>query len=684
MFVELLLTIVVTVVVFVKGHMEYVEKLLAVVVTPCLEEDEAYIVRSSKLLVIAFACIAINALFLGVPVTVLGAMYDPTPGVYAVGASLVQVSITGAVFPYLYLRKTRRLPEWLPAIQIWSTVPTTISFGLFSHQGSIVVVSTFAILIGVIMRVRGWYLLLFYGVCINCVHALINDFGDSLPSLHNTLYHTQILSVKIMYLIGCNLFPVVSFGGGLFAIMKEFVQRADEADAAIAMNLAVAEKLRRYDTDGVAVILAANRGKVDENLLEAFAGIQRNLEEFRPHIPDYVIEASKTTTNGDSTSTDDEGTLQEHSTATSACSALFHFADNTSNHSSQSSRHAKIAHPLDGGNPSFRGIDETSLTTEGNTTASTFKSTNHHEILSDSKRPLGVKGRLNGSGSGIERALTTASRPHFFGKATTVFIRFNQGTDAGSSISRSSVATTMASLNKCLELVAVHAKAHNGAIQYMQGCGLAVSFNAVSRVATHECKACAFALALHESIEGLPNTHRNAVHTSIVTSNVLSFFAGNASHLLLTVVGGFMAQHSGMQQFLSEVLGTRTHCITVSQETLPAIEMLFNYRRIGEVTLLPERRRLPICQLLTLSAQLHNEDEWMYHHTQKPQQSESAKLLDQVLASALEGSIQVATPVHNLEECDDVVADACILKRVEHCRATGASFALPVAPIALW
>ena len=61
-------------------------------------------------------------------------------------------------------------------------------------------------------------------------------------------------------------------------IMMDSVQRADQSDAAIAMNLAVADKLRHYDTDGVAEILAANKGKVDEEsrtlvLLDCFPGL---------------------------------------------------------------------------------------------------------------------------------------------------------------------------------------------------------------------------------------------------------------------------------------------------------------------------------------------------------------------------------------------------------------------------
>ena len=91
--------------------MELLNKFKDVVVAPCLEADEAYIVRSRKLLVIASACIIITALLLGIPCCILEAIYTPTPGVYVLGASLLQVTVSGSIVPYLYVRRTRKLPD---------------------------------------------------------------------------------------------------------------------------------------------------------------------------------------------------------------------------------------------------------------------------------------------------------------------------------------------------------------------------------------------------------------------------------------------------------------------------------------------------------------------------------------------------------------------------------------------
>jgi hypothetical protein len=63
-------------------------------------------------------------------------------------------------------------------------------------------------------------------------------------------------------------------------------------------------------------------------------------------------------------------------------------------------------------------------------------------------------------------------------------------------VSKGSAVSAMNILSKCVDAGSKLAKAHGGALQYMQGCGLMVSFNAASRVAAHESKACGFALGL--------------------------------------------------------------------------------------------------------------------------------------------------------------------------------------------
>ena len=273
----------------------FVEKVYECAITPCFVRGESYAERSRKLASIAVAIISFPALLLVAPVAVLTAMGNPSfIGTYLVAATMVSVVITASLVPYVYLRRTCTLPDWLVDFQIWSTVPVTLCFSLFSHQSTVSILCSISVFIGIVMRVRGWPLLILYGLYTNVLHTLINGYMQELPQLHDTFYASQLLSVKIMYIFGTNIFPLFFFSLGLHAIMMEFVERADQADAAIRVCIEVAGKLRRYDTEAVGAILAANQGKVDAKLMEAFSAIQSNLQDYRPHIPDYVIANSNT------------------------------------------------------------------------------------------------------------------------------------------------------------------------------------------------------------------------------------------------------------------------------------------------------------------------------------------------------------------------------------------------------
>jgi hypothetical protein len=149
-----------------------IHKIKDIIVTPCLEEDESYAVRSRKLAVISIAVIVSNALTAGLPSAILAAMYDPNLGAYIAGAGFMQVSITTSIIPYFYLRYTKKLPDWLVDFQIWTAFPTVTFVDLFIHQGSMAILCSLCILLGVVLRVRLWQVFLLLGIFGNVVHAL--------------------------------------------------------------------------------------------------------------------------------------------------------------------------------------------------------------------------------------------------------------------------------------------------------------------------------------------------------------------------------------------------------------------------------------------------------------------------------------------------------------------------------
>jgi Ca2+/Na+ antiporter len=156
---------------------------------------------------IAVCLIAFNALLLGLPVTIIADLYDPTTGAFVTGATMMLVTVTGSIIPYVYLRRTKTLPDWLVELQVWTALLCTFSLALFVHQGSSTIVNTCVALLGVILRVRAWPLVVLLAVAFNVLHTLINEFPDYLPKLHETFYTPMLLSARIMYLSGSNITP---------------------------------------------------------------------------------------------------------------------------------------------------------------------------------------------------------------------------------------------------------------------------------------------------------------------------------------------------------------------------------------------------------------------------------------------------------------------------------------------
>eukprot|EP00658_Telonema_sp_P-2_P056662 TRINITY_DN4511_c0_g1_i5.p1 TRINITY_DN4511_c0_g1~~TRINITY_DN4511_c0_g1_i5.p1 ORF type:complete len:805 (+),score=122.36 TRINITY_DN4511_c0_g1_i5:278-2692(+) len=799
--------------------MEAINRLKNFIVTPCMEEEETYAVRSRKLVVIAFAVIVGNALTLGIPASIVGAVYDPTFGVYFCGAALVQVLFTASFVPYIYLRLTNKLPDWVVDLQVWSCVPTTLGFCLFSHQGSISIVCTTTIFVGIVMRVRMWPLLLLYGVCINVIHALINDYGDELPALHETFYHTQILPVKLMYLLAVNISPLLLFGLGLWAIMKEFVQRSEQADAAIAMNLAVAAKLRRYDTDGIAEILAANKGKVDENLLEAFTAIQHNLQEYRPHIPDYVIAATIVEVSDDyddgvaesgymrqpdesvvlPAAADDEGDLSfkmsELNYSTSRSKSIFGYSATSGgiaaqNQSTRNGGHGHVgsisSHPRGHSTPvlsnsvtecnvSFvdlgaSGVRSLSPGAAGSVTTgvdvgtekltNTISAIQNHSNMFRSGSPVGTVasksfpslagGALSGGGgidvsnlrrkrsiqdsrnqsitstkdnasssfahedmsaskvSSSKRSSTNengravkvggkhsgAAAKGYTGQATTVFIRFIagacgslQGCD-GTVPSGVHTSTVVEYLGLGVEAAAKHAKLHGGAMQYMQGCGLMVSFNAASRVNAHESKACAFALGLKAETDALPKSTLT-MHATIVTTPVMSFFAGNGGQLMLTVLGGYMPIHTALHHYLSQTVGDDVSCILISKTTLPSVEVHYEARMLGVVGMSPSQHAGRIERVFSVAADViqlvsprkaTESDEWMYElENQTSTHGFTKMIVDTAASGDLQAAMRIVTE-HEAAIHNDTLLSRCLHDRIESCIEDSTAFPLHTTP----
>ena len=701
---------------------------LDAVVAPCLIEGEPYAERSRKLAVICLCCISGNAMFLGVPIGVIAAIYDPNIGAYCICAAFVYASFAASFIPYGYLRVTGKMPQWMVDLQIWSTIPATIVGQLTVHQGPIIFILCAVLVVGGILRTRMYpiFALIITAGCTMC--QLIENYRDQLPALYDTFFREQLLAERILYLVGFLVMPAAFVSFGINRLMAEAVERADQADAAIAMNLAVAEKLRRYDTDGVAAILAANHGKVDEKLLIAFGAIQSNLEEYRPHIPDYIIAATTTDSSssenpsdGDEGEADESTTIQSNTKAADApatgevgedqrspsisegnldASTVSEFSSRRQASSLEIDRlgsHNSVSNPmgqtmlsqLNVPEGSSNGKDAFIELRSGSVLSSDLKERHQsHSLISPTNGSNSVATPKShsmpaGGNSNTPNKMDSFPTRHgvsgngfYSGPATTVYLRFSGEALVGRD-------TLMGTLNFCVEIASKHAKTFNGALQYMQGCGLMVSFNAASRVNLHEARASAFVLAMKRDVIGRSGPPL-AMHASVVSSNVLTFFAGNKGQLMLTVIGDFMTQHTAMHHYLSQTLHSNGSCILLNPAVANNVAVSFETRRLG--ALVSEgAATTPVIELLVKRAE-GADLEWMYQLDEQDRDNPHAAL-NRIVEAALQGVFEapIDTARELLANTPDIVLQRCVLSRLQICSHRGTSFAIKTYPaVVLW
>ena len=652
------------------------------VVGPCLEDGEPYASRSKKILVAVSAMSAMNGVLLGVPITVLLLQQESIFINYLIGVVLIYPAFTASIIPYGYMRCTKTLPNWIVTMQIWALVPIIIVFSLFFHHSTPSILISCMAIVGIVMRAPGWPIILVLTVLACGMHAVINDYPEELPELHSAMYRTHPLPVRIMCLMGVNMGPLFMFGIAVYAIIKEYDTRADQADAAIAMNLAVAEKLRRYDTDGVASILAANKGKVDENLLEAFTAIQHNLQEYRPHIPDYVIAA-----------TTDKGSAHIFQDETQ--SDLPESIDNVHDFRlpSESVASDGDSDGSDTPNGPLGGSGGGGM--NGSTTLTTSPS-----LADDANSTAMNLGSVQGEYSSIRSTMSSMRRAkdfggdaltaHFYGRATTVFVRFGGPClDAATDSAADRIAATL-TVNTCVEAASKHARAHGGALQYMQGCGLMVSFNAASRVMSHERDACLFAECLRQDITPLRNVY---VHISVVTTPVLSFFAGKSGQLMLTVLGNFMPQHTAIHHHGRSLLGatSMSSIVLLASSTMYGLGVSVTARPVGVVCVEDSKMNKISTQLFQVvglvDQQPNAADDWMFAMERDEEENEGSKQtsaeLEAAMKLALADDFSTALDVIRTSTVQDSVVEY-ITKRLEACMASETEFPVKVDTHRMW
>ena len=108
---------------------------------------------------------------------------------------------------------------------------------------------------------------------------MLPDGADS-PPRNLIISYAQGIVIVLMALYGVHLQT------------EEFTRASLAATVANEMSLEVSQKLAVYDTDGARAVLAAyaSRDQVEGALLTSFGTIVMNLELYRPHLPQAILQ----------------------------------------------------------------------------------------------------------------------------------------------------------------------------------------------------------------------------------------------------------------------------------------------------------------------------------------------------------------------------------------------------------
>ena len=116
------------------------------------------------------------------------------------------------------------------------------------------------------------------------------NYGAKRQNLGSLEYFIYIMCALVI----CQ--PSITVGSVYFLVRVNNAQRA-KAEGAVALAHRIVDLLRDYDTDGVTeeLLEEESKGEVDPKLIASLRAMNRNLEEYRPHLPNYLFLKSTTT-----------------------------------------------------------------------------------------------------------------------------------------------------------------------------------------------------------------------------------------------------------------------------------------------------------------------------------------------------------------------------------------------------
>jgi hypothetical protein len=204
---------------------------------------------------------------------------------------------------YFYIRTTKQATNATTNVAAWGGVLWTAGIVLALPQVS-PLLAVCCLLAGVLIvhtNHRGPQLacvvLLFFGGLWNFHQAVYPETGmAAVPHARNGPFYERV----ILAIVSVVAFGFISLG--VLGMTVAAHSAVDASDRALRMSMTVAELLRRYDTDAVTDMLEeyGREPGADPRILASYTALVANLNEYRPHLPNWMVASEETQSSGGS------------------------------------------------------------------------------------------------------------------------------------------------------------------------------------------------------------------------------------------------------------------------------------------------------------------------------------------------------------------------------------------------
>lgn len=468
---------------------------------PCFVDGEDFATFIRKAAVLTYSVMA-SAGWMLVIIFAVFATQDKVHGFTPLRINMIGIGLYMMLWyvmgNYVFIRRTQSCPLWLADLASLGAIIGMASFTVATLEADTRVLLMSTLLLTAMCSSPRFAALALGHAAVYVFHYLRVNFRREIPQLAFPWDDIPMtVAEKVIVFIVLSVVPSLGAVLGMFVIISNYIRRSQEGQAAFRMTLEVANQLQRYDCEGMLKTLRSYNDGVDAKLLLAFDAIRDNLKSYRPHIPQYLIQAAieraeqhalELARAEASSETDDEGSLDLALRDSDAVSV----SSRTSRSSRTSSRHQGSHRPS--------AVQSTRLAAKCPTPEVTTKS--------------------------------------FTGPVTSLYVVLGLK-DTLAAVR--DVSGIVESLNHLGRLT-------NASIHHIDGDALFVTWNATTRVGNHEVRACNFAVRAMEALLGHANL---SPMISIITCYATAMFAGT-SHVHFTVLSDELRRHAQQLRFATE------------------------------------------------------------------------------------------------------------------------------------